>query len=110
VEENILLLDAEVVIHQVQQLLLHQVDLGKGEVDRISLPVLVLGRCVVEVLCCADQGSEEEAMAGTWHAWVGGWGWGGSVNPPALDTRYQHLPPEHSPVATLGNFSFNLSR
>ena len=56
------LLNAQLVVEQVEQLLLHEVDLGEGEEPSVLLPVHVLGRRIIEVLCCADEDGEEDSV------------------------------------------------
>lgn len=67
-EEELVLVDAEVVVEEVEELLLHEVDLCLGEEGAVAGPVLVLWRRVVEVLCCDDEGCEEDAVACAVHA------------------------------------------
>ena len=74
-EEEILLGNSGVEVQQVQHLPFHQVDLSQAKTksfetfDRgISCPVLVLGAGIIEVLCCQDQGGEEDSVHGTAHA------------------------------------------
>jgi hypothetical protein len=61
------LVDLEVVVEDVQELLLHEVDLGEGEEAGVALPVHVLGARVVQVLGGADQDGQENAVARALH-------------------------------------------
>ena len=68
VDHELILLDAEVVVEKVEELLLHEVDLGLGEESSVLGPVLVLGRRVVEVLGGDDEGGEEDAVTSAVHS------------------------------------------
>lgn len=71
--QQLVLLDSEVVVEQVEELLLHEVDLGLGEEDTVPSPVLVLRRRVVEVLGCDNQGGKEDTMSCAMHALGNSW-------------------------------------
>lgn len=60
--------DAEVKVEEGEKLFLHEVDLADGEDGRVSGPMLVLGRLVVQVLCCNDERGQEDTMASAVHA------------------------------------------
>ncbi len=60
--DDLLLVDGEVVVEEEEELLLHQVDFLLREHLRVSAPVLVLWRRVVEVFCRDDEGREEDAV------------------------------------------------
>jgi len=68
VVDELVLLDAEVVVEEVKQLLLHEVDLGEGEEPGVFLPVHVLWAGIVEVLCGADEDGEEDSVTSALHA------------------------------------------
>lgn len=68
VHHELLLFDSEIVVKKVEELLLHQVDLGLREKSSVLGPVLVLGRRVVEVLGGDNEGSEEDTVTGAMHA------------------------------------------
>jgi hypothetical protein len=68
VDEKLLLGNVKVVVEKVEELLLHEVDLGEGEEGSVSLPMLVLGRRVVEILGGADEGGKEDSVSGAVHA------------------------------------------
>lgn len=66
--------DPQVPLKQAQKLLLHEVDFRQAEAEvveasygRITSPVLVLRRGVVEVLRGKDKSGEEDAVRGTSH-------------------------------------------
>ena len=63
-----LLVHTEIVIKEVEKLLLHQVDLILSEEGAVSLPVLVLGAAVVEVLGCNDECCQEDSVVRAGHA------------------------------------------
>lgn len=67
-DEKLLLGNPEIVVEEVQELLLHEVDFGEGEEGRVSLPVLVLWRRVVEVLGSTDESGEEDSMTSAVHS------------------------------------------
>lgn len=76
---EVVLCDAEVPVEEVEELLLHEVDLVVGEAEAlvaadggVAGPVLVLWRRVVEVLCGEDEGGEEDAVDGAAHALCNG--------------------------------------
>lgn len=66
-DHYILLLYPEVVVEEVEELLLHEIDFREGEVHGVTLPVLVAGRSVVEILGCTDKGGEEDTMTSACH-------------------------------------------
>ncbi len=68
VVHNLLLGDGKVVVEQVQELLLHEVDLGLREHLGVAAPVLVLGRRVVQVLGGDDERRKEDPVTGAGHA------------------------------------------
>jgi hypothetical protein len=67
--DELRLFDTQVVVEEVQQLLLHQVDLGEREESTVLLPVHVLWRRVVKVLGGTDEYGEEDSVSGALHAW-----------------------------------------
>ena len=67
--------DAQIPVQKEEELLLHEVHLSDREAEalettngRITSPMLVLGRRVVEVLCGKDEGGKEDAVYCTAHA------------------------------------------
>ena len=72
---QILRSDAEVPVQEEEELLFHQVDFCDGEAKsfvaadcRVSSPVFVLGRRVVEVLGSEDEGGKKDPVNGATHA------------------------------------------
>lgn len=80
-------LDAEIVVEEIEELAFHEVwhievssvyllwmkrlqltRLGSREQASISVPVLVLGARIVQVLGGYDEGSQEDAVSGAVHA------------------------------------------
>lgn len=79
VEEEVIFGDSEVPLKETEKLLLHKVDFSQAEAEvvvaadgSVASPVLVLGRRVVEVLGCQDEGSQEDAVDCAAHA-LGHW-------------------------------------
>lgn len=71
--DQFVLCDSEVVVEKVKELLLHEVDLGEGEVSAVFLPVHVFGRRVVEIFGGANEDGEEDSVTGASHAWDVSW-------------------------------------
>ena len=68
VRNQLVLPNAQIIVEQVQQLLLHQVDLGQRKESTVLLPVHVFGGRVVQVFGGADEDGEKDAMSGASHA------------------------------------------
>ena len=66
--DDLILVDSQIVVEEVEQLLLHEVDLGLREHLGVSAPVLVLWRRVIEVFGGDDEGGEEDSVTGAGHA------------------------------------------
>ena len=67
--------DSQIPVEKTEKLLLHEVDFGQAEAKVVEAsngsvprPVFVLGRGIVQVLCCQNEGSEEDAVGGAFHA------------------------------------------
>lgn len=73
VPDEFVLVDAKVVVEQVEKLLLHQVDLGLRKESAVARPMLVLRGRVVEVLCGNDEGSKENTVPRAVHALGDAW-------------------------------------
>lgn len=65
------LVEAEIVIEEVEELFLHEVDLCDVEEDCVFCPVDVFWGRVIEVFCGYDKDCEEDAVSGAGHAYGG---------------------------------------
>ena len=68
VKAQLVLGHAEIVVEQVEQLLLHERDLGEREEGGVFGPVLVFGRRVVEIFGRNNERRKEHAMPSAVHA------------------------------------------
>ena len=79
VSEEILVCDSQIPIEEEEELLFHEINLRDGKAEtlkafhrRISSPVFILGRAVIQILGREDERSEENSVDGATHSF-GDW-------------------------------------